>query len=718
MRPFLSLLVSLAVMAPAPMRAAPPTLLPPPPTPRRPVAEKILEERVADDYRWLEDSSSPEVRAWSDAQNRRARAFLDTLPNASRVKARVTRLTRSTSVRYYGLTEQAGILFGMKLDPSKQQPLLVTLRSADEPASERVVLDPNALDPQGGISIDFWVPSPDGTRVAVSLSKGGSEDGELHVYDLASGKEVGEAVPRVNYGTAGGSVAWSPDGRSFVYTRYPAPGERPPQDLHFWQQVWRHRLGAPVAEDVPELTEGLPRIAEIAFRSTPDGRWVVADVKNGDGGEHAFYVREGDGRWAQVSRFEDRAIDAAPGQDGNLYLLSVRGAPRGRILRVPLATPEIARAEALVPEGEPAIQSLFLTRGRLYTVDEVGGPMQVRAFGLDGAAAGAVPLEPVASVTGLSRAGQGDDLLVEQTTYLSPPAWYLYEAATGSTRRTALFQTATADFSDSEVIRELATSADGTRVPMSIIRKKGTKLDGRNPTLLTGYGGYGISTVPRFSTVVRAWVEQGGIWVEANIRGGGEYGEDWHLAGNLTRKQNVFDDFDACARRLVELGYTKPARLAFMGGSNGGLLMGAELTQHPERARAVVAQVGIFDMLRVEDTPNGAFNVTEFGTVKDPAQARALLAYSPYHHVVNGTRYPAVLLMTGANDPRVDPWHSRKFAARLQAATASGLPVLLRTTDKAGHGIGSALDEIISQRADYLSFLFYELGVRWKEPPG
>ena len=444
-----------------------------------------------------------------------------------------------------------------------------------------MILDPNALDAQGGISIDFWAPSPDGTRVAVSLSSGGSEDGELHLYDVATGKELGEPIPHVNYGTAGGSVAWLPDGRSFLYTRYPAPGERPPEDVHFWQQVWRHRIGTPVGQDVPELTEGLPRIAEIAFRTTRDARWIVADVRNGDGGEHAFYVREGDGKWAQASRFEDRLVDAAPGEDGNLYLLSVR-ALRGRVLRVPLASPELGRAQVLVPEGEPAIQQVHVTRARLYTVDEVGGPMQIRAFGLDGTPAGTVPLEPVAAVTGLARVGSGDDLLVEQSTYLSPPAWARYDAGNGRVQRTALFQTSIADFSDAEVVRELATSRDGTHVPMSIVRKKGTQLDGRNPVLLYGYGGYGISTVPHFSTVIRAWLDQGGVWVDASIRGGAEYGEGWHLAGNLVHKQNVFDDFDACARRLFRLDYTRPSRLAALGGSNGGLLMGAALTQHPE----------------------------------------------------------------------------------------------------------------------------------------
>lgn len=268
------------------------------------------------------------------------------------------------------------------------------------------------------------------------------------------------------------------------------------------------------------------------------------------------------------------------------------------------------------------------------------------------------------------------------------------------------------DFSDIEVVREFATSKDGTQVPLNILRRKGTPLDGNNPTLLTAYGGYGISLRPEFNFTDRIWFDRGGIKVIANIRGGGEYGEAWHFGGNLTHKQNGFDDFAASAQHLIERGYTKPARLATEGGSNGGLLMGAFLTQHPDLARAVVSHVGIYDMLRVELDPNGAFNVTEFGTVKDPAQFKALYAYSPYHHVVDGTKYPAVFFLAGATDGRVNPANSRKMTARLQAATSSGRPILLRLSGNSGHGMGTALSERIAQEADVFAFLFDQLGVK------
>jgi prolyl oligopeptidase len=305
----------------------------------------------------------------------------------------------------------------------------------------------------------------------------------------------------------------------------------------------------------------------------------------------------------------------------------------------------------------------------------------------------------------------GDDVLVRLESYLEPPAWYRYRASEHRLVKTAMAKAAPADMSDVEVARETCTSKDGTRVPMSVLRKKGTKLDGSSPALLTGYGGFGVSRKPRLRPWYRVWLEQGGVFAEANLRGGGELGAAWHDAGKLTHKQNVFDDFAACAKALVDLGYTRPAQLAATGRSNGGLLMGAAIVQYPELFRAVVSGVGIYDMLRVELHPNGAFNVTEYGTVKEEAQFRALHAYSPLHNVKEATTYPAVLFMTGANDPRVDPYHSRKMTARLQAATSSERPVLLRASNDTGHGMGTPLAAEIEETTDMLSFLFHELGM-------
>jgi prolyl oligopeptidase len=351
----------------------------------------------------------------------------------------------------------------------------------------------------------------------------------------------------------------------------------------------------------------------------------------------------------------------------------------------------------------------------LYVQDLVGGPSQIRFFNLKHPEEkpAVVPLKPVSAVQGML-CPEGDQLFFRNITYIEPFVWMAYDPAAGKARPTALAGTSPADFSDMEVVREFATSKDGTKIPLNIIRRKGTKLDGKNPTLLYGYGGYAISLSPGFDVARRIWFDQGGVYVVANIRGGGEFGEEWHQAGNLTRKQNVFDDFAASAEYLIKAGYTRREKLAVEGASNGGLLMGAFLTQHPDLVRAVVSHVGIYDSLRTELEPNGAFNVTEFGTVKNPEQFKALYAYSPYHRVMDGTHYPAVLFLTGDHDGRVNPYNSRKMTARLQAANTSRHPILLRTTAKAGHGIGTGLDERIAEDADVYAFLFNQLGIKYK----
>ncbi len=684
--------------------------VPAPPTPARPVTDTYHGLAVTDPYRWLENADDPEVRAWNAEQNRYTRAWLDRLPGRPSLYARLKDLYTATSSDYYALEYRAGTLFALKWQPPKEQPLLVALASPDDPAAERVVVDPNLLDPSGHTAIDFYSASLDGRYVAVSLSQAGSEAGTVHVFEAASGRPTGDIVPRVNYPTAGGSVAWDADGRGFYYTRYPRGAERPPEDLNFYQQVYYHTLGAPTEQDTYVIGRDFPRIAEIQLQTTADGRYLLAVVANGDGGEFAHYLRGPDGGWTQVTRFEDQVTRAALGRDGYLYLLSRQGASRGRILRLPLARPALAEAQVVVPESAASVVDFEPAETRLYVVDVDGGPSQLRVAAADGRIETLALPEAVAAVQQVL-ALDGDALLYRCVSFITPPAWYRYDPATGATARTALHVTSPADFSDCEVVREFAVSRDGTRVPVNLIQRKGTVRDGRNPVLLTGYGGYGLSLSPSFNIRRRVWLDRGGIVAVANLRGGGEYGETWHKAGNLTHKQNVFDDFAACAQHLITRGYTRPERLAIEGGSNGGLLMGAALTQHPDLFRAVVAHVGIFDMLRVELDPNGAFNVTEFGTVRDPNQFEALYDYSPFHRVVDGTPYPAVLLVTGENDGRVNPMQSRKMAARLQAATASGRPVLLRTSASSGHGLGTALNERIAQDADVFAFLFAELNM-------
>ena len=682
-----------------------------------------------DEFRWLEDGNDPAVRRWTDAQNRRTRSHLDTIENRAEVFAQLTALFAQVSPSYSGLVARPSGLFAFKFQPPKQQRLLVvlTLASAGDPISERILLDPNELDPKGHVAIDWFVPSPDGKRVAVCLSENGSEEGTLHFYDTDTGLALPDRIPRVQYPTGGGSAAWEADGLGIFYTRYPRPDDRPCADLRFYQQICHHRLGTPDTSDEYAVGGGFPRIATTALRASPDGRWLLASVANGDGGEYAHWLLDMEQpdpcAWRQVTRFEESIKEVSFGHDGTaLYLRSVQGAPRGKILRLPTdGSVALVDAPVLVPEGDAVIEHLVATASHLYLSEMVGGPSRVRRFDLMGGNASDLPIPAACGVLDLmALADHHADgrVLFRLTSYTEPDAWHLYDPAAdggaGCSTKTAMTNTSPVDFYDIEVLREFALSKDGTRVPVNILRRKGTPLDGNNPTLLQGYGGYGHCMRPQFNCALRLWFDRGGIYVVANLRGGGEYGTEWHLNGNLTRKQNVFDDFAACALHLIKRGYTCPARLAVEGRSNGGLLMGAFMTQHPEMARAVVAHVGIFDMLRFELEPNGAFNVTEFGSVGDPAQFQAMHAYSPYHQVRDGTPYPAVLLLTGENDGRVSPANSRKMAARLQQANASTNPILVQLSSAAGHGMGTALAERIAENADVLAFLFNQL--RMKQP--
>jgi prolyl oligopeptidase len=715
-RVFIACLLTLTALAPGQ------SIPKPPETPRRAVTDEYQGVKVTDDYRWLENWDDPEVKQWTAAQNARTRAYLDNLPARAAVKDRLKQLISASSAAYYDLQFRGGVLFAMKYQPPQQQPMLVAMRSADEPATAKVIFDPNTASAKGSVAVDFYVPSLDGEFVAAALSENGSEDSAAHVFEVATGRELSDVVPRVNFATAGGSMDWKVDRSGFYYTRYPQGSERPPGDVNFYQQVYFHRVGTDPRQDTYVIGKDFPRIAEIKLHTTDDGQRLLCAVANGDGGQFAHYMMDAAGQWTQITHFKDGVVSVKLGPDAALYLLSRKDAPRGQILRLSLSQHKLGQAKVIVPQSPASgtdesargsIEDFEPASGRLYVTDILGGPSRIRVFDLQGHPLPGPPLPPVSAV-GEMLALTGGDVLFNVSSYLQPSAWYRFDAASGKSVRTALFRTSPVNFDDMEVVRDFVTSKDGTRVPLNIVRRKGVSLDGSHPALLEGYGGYGVSMKPFFlGSFTRIWLDQGGVYAIANLRGGAEYGEEWHHAGNLTRKQNVFDDFIACAQHLVESKYTSPAHLAIIGGSNGGLLMGAAFTQRPDLFRAVVSYVGVYDMLRVELDPNGAFNVTEYGTVKDSDQFKALYAYSPYHHVKDGTPYPAILFLTGENDHRVNPMQSRKMTARLQAATSSDHPVLLRTTSSAGHGIGTALDEEIEQDADVLSFLFDQLGINY-----
>ena len=698
-----------------------PTLAPAPATAKKPVTEEIQRIKITDDYRWLENSKDPEVKAWVAAQDKRARSYFQALPEHAEIVEWLKALSKSRSSDYSSLRYAGDSLFAMKSQPGKQQPVLVKLKSADDPGSEAIVVDPNVLDSSGGTAIQFYVPSHDGKLVAVALAQGGSEAGELHIYEVASGKALPDRLPRMSFATGGGSAAWSPDGSGVFYTRYPHAGERPEQDLHFYEQIYFHKLGTPVDQDTYVLGKDFPRIAEIGLSASDDGQYVLATVANGDGGQFEHFLRDTNGRWNQLTTFDDNITAVAFGDDQALYLVSRKDAPRGKILRLALSSAQLSHANTIVPQTQDVIQgfssalegllpSFVASHNRLYVVEVAGGPTQVRIFDTSGESLGLVPIEAVSNVSEIVKP-PNDGVLFYNESYLNPGAWYRYDAQTGKTTETALRRTSPINFNDIVAEREFANSRDGTKVPLTVLHKKGISLKGLYPAILTGYGGFDISMTPGFNATLRLWFDANGVFAIANLRGGGEYGEQWHQQGMLTNKQHVFDDFIACAEHLVQRKYTNPKKLGIMGGSNGGLLMGAALTQRPDLFRAVTSTAGIYDMIRLETTQNGEFNATEYGSIKNPEQFKALYAYSPYQHLVDETKDPAVLLIVGENDLRVDPWHSRKFAAKLQAASTSGLPILLISFSNAGHGgIGSGEDQQIAMAAYRWSFFFDQLG--------
>ena len=677
----------------------------PPPTPKKPVVDTYNGTKVTDDYQWLENFGDPAVKKWAAAQNTAARSFLDVLPDRDAFAHELRHLFQPTQPRYFPFDQRGDLIFAMKSDPAHQHQIVVTLTSLNDLSSERTVLDPDSIDPRHDTEIDFAVPSVNGRYLAASLSKGGSESGDLHVYETATGKPLPDVIPRVNYATAGGSVTWDADSSGFYYTRYPRDGERPLADMHFYQQVYYHKLGDQPENDAYQIGKDFPRTAEIELSASRDGRYIGVSVAYGDGGDHDYWLLSPSRPWRQLANVGDDVKQIAFGFHNDIYLVSKQNAPRGKVMHMD-AVETADQAAVIVPQSEVVIQSVAPTRDGLLVNELAGGPSDVQYLPGDGAPL-KVRVPPVSSVEcfNLDRAGP----VCYVSSYLQPGGYFHFDASTRKLIPTALRIAPPVPLDGYVVTRRFVEEKGGTKIPLNIIHRKGLALDGSHPVLLTGYGGFGVSLTPSYPSPFIPLIERGVVFAEANLRGGGEYGEDWHNQGKLTKKQNVFDDFAACAHYLIAHKYTDPQKLAIIGGSNGGLLMGAALTQHPDLFHAVVSMVGIYDMLRVELSPNGAFNVTEYGTVKEADQFKALYAYSPYHHVKDGTQYPAILLTTGDNDARVDPMQSRKMAARLQAS-GTKQPVLLRTSSSAGHGIGSSVDDNVSLWTDIDAFLWHEIG--------
>jgi prolyl oligopeptidase len=651
--------------------------------------------RVDDPYRWLEGSDA-EVKSWITAQNDLTDRVMAGFAEGPAIEARVSELA-TTSPDRSSPAIVGGTLFYLQETPPAPQPVLVAQPWPSGPP--RTLVDVNGSG--GSVAITGYWPSPTGRYVAYSTATGGSEVATIHVIDVASAKVLAEAIPYCGGGTSPAALAWDADERGFTFARFPVP-ETAGQLREFDVALFHHRLGT-VDDSVPALGAGYSPIAEWRLLTSESARDAAALVFKGDGGFADGFLRAG-ATWRRAFT-EDAGVTTATYANGRLLVVATRDAPKGRVLSV---SPDGGTRE-VVPEGDWAIASLEPIAGGLLVVRVAGPRWRVDHYTTEGTLVRtlALPAEGIA-IGNIASSSGSSEALVTYEGWTTPTTWVRYDGESGEV--TQVFEVRpSADYSKVVVHGFDATSRDGTKIPVTVVALATTPQDGSAPAILTAYGGFRIPFTPRFIGARLAWLERGGVLAFANLRGGNDFGETWHQDGAKTKKQNVFDDFYAAAQALEAQRWTQPDRLGITGGSNGGLLMGAALVQHPEAYRAVVSFVGIYDMLRHELFPNGAYNVTEYGRTEDPAEFQALHAYSPLHHVQQGAQYPAILMETGLNDPRVAPWQSRKFTAALQAATGSANPVLLLTRSDAGHGIGAPFSQRVGNIAVMLTFFAHEL---------
>lgn len=678
----------------------------PPATPKHDVTDTYHGVVVHDPYRWLEDADAPATKQWIAAQNAHTEKVMDGFKDAGALAKRVGQLAL-TSSRQSDPQIAARTLFYMRQTPPQPQAVLV---AASWPGgTPKVLVDPNAGD--GGVAITGHWPSPDGKQVAYGSAEGGSEATTIRFVDAASGKTLTDALPYAGGGTTPQALVWDADGKGVTYVRLPLPGTVPADQQQFNAALYHHTLGTAAGDDTLVFGKGLSKVAEYTLLGSANGQHAAALLHYGDGAPDSVYLRQGDGTWKLTLGTEAnvRAADAVnqgAAWDGDrLLVIAYQNAPRGKLL----ALDADGQSSPLVKQGAWAMHSVAPIKSG-FLITEVRGPdWRVRQFDGNGHFVRTVPLPKagigVGSVASSATSGHA---LITYTGWTIPSRWADFDATSGKLKTVFEVKPA-ADYSGVVTHRLDATSKDGTKIPVTVISMKGVTPNGQRPTILNAYGGFGITIAPRFVGANLAWLERGGVYAVANIRGGGEYGEGWHAHGMLANKQNDFDDFYAAAEALVAQHWTVPAHLGILGGSNGGLLMGAALTQHPDEYRAVVSLVGIYDMLRVELWPNGQYNISEYGTVKNAADFKWLRAYSPLHNVKPGTAYPAVLMITGVNDPRVAPWQSRKFAAALQTVTTSQRPILLLTRMNEGHGVTASFSQRVGNAAATLGFFAQEL---------
>ena len=679
--------------------------LPPAPrTARDNVVDDLHGTRVPDPYRWLEADTSTRVGDWTDEQNARTRVVLDALPQRA-VFAR--RLRELLSVGLLSTPRPvAGRIYHTRREGEQKQSVLYVRDSIDAP--DRALVDPNALDAAGLVTLDWYYPSPDARYVAYGLSRGGDEMSTLSVVETATGSVLPDRIPHTQRST----VAWVD--RGFYYTVHPAPGSVPPGDENYYRRVRFHRLGEDPAKDDLVFGEGRPKEDILGVSTSPDGRWVLLTAFMGWAKSDLYLLDRAHAErgLATVMEGRDAIAEGFPLED-RVWLSTNLDAPNYRIVAAPCDEPGDREWETVIPEGPDVIQGFDRTRDRIAVLRLVRATSRLTTYDLHGTGERDIRLPSLGAIEIVDGEHDSDRVGYTFQSFTQPPIAFVADARTGETREVArLAMPRGLDVAGIAVEQTTYPSRDGTAVTMFLVHRKDVKPTGTVPTLLTGYGGFNISRTPAYFPGAAAWVEAGGLFALPNLRGGGEYGESWHRAGMLGKKQNVFDDFHAAAEALIARGWTSTRKLAISGGSNGGLLVGAALTQRPDLFAAVSCAVPLLDMLRYQNFRIARFWIAEYGSAEDPEQAEWLRKYSPYHNVRAGVRYPPVLFTTAEGDSRVDPMHARKMAALLQAQSEDPESVVLLRVDRdAGHGIGKPLDKQVDDLADQYAFLAWRTGL-------
>jgi prolyl oligopeptidase len=672
-----------------------------------PVTDTVQGHTIVDPYRYLEDPANPDTKLFVQGELAYTRSVLDPLPGRDKINARLSQLLSIGAVDppHFG----GPYYFYTRRNAGQNQPILYVREGLT--GQDRILLDPNQLSADGTVALDWWYPSKDGKYVAYGTSPGGSEVSTLRIIETAGGKSLPDTIER----TRAASVSWMPDNSGFYYTRYPRKGEVPEGQEVYYRHVFYHSLGHDPAQDPLIFGQGRDPEWWPDLALSDDGRWLLIVEEHGWTRTDMFLQDlQSKGPLVEITSGKNFLYSADFFQ-GKLYITTNEDAPHARVFVADASNPKRENWKELIPESDAVLHSAHVTGGKLFLRYEHKVTSHLKLFSLEGKKLAEIPLPALGNVDSASGRYDRNEIFYQFQSFIVPPSIYRYDLTTATNSLWSKVDAPSIDPSLFSVHQEWFSSKDGTKVPMFIVNKKGIARNGNNPTLLTAYGGFNVSLTPTFNRAAYLWLEHGGIFAVANLRGGSEFGEDWHRAGMLDKKQNVFDDFIAAAEYLISQHYTNRDHLAISGGSNGGLLMGAMITQRPDLFRAVVCQVPLLDMLRYQNFQIAKLWIPEYGSADDPAQFKWLYAYSPYHHVQPGVEYPAILFMTADADTRVDPMHAKKMTALMQAEAKNGAskdrPILLRIDTKAGHGQGKPVAKQVEDYTDIYSFLFWQLGV-------